>query len=147
MIGVVCTIAPTFAQIAVLGCYISILSGLLFSVLESHKSHEQIIDRVVRQLGVVKEVWRDQELSQKYEQIVAGIAKALRIDDPLFRKLALSQIDSFALYVVRVFWTKSFESLGSVLAPWFQFMLPSERSTASFLKSWFFLSFYGVVRG
>ena len=96
VIGVVCTIAPPFAQIAVLGCYISILSGLVFSTLENRTFHEQLIDRIASQLGMAKEVWQDQQLSERHEQIVAGIAKALRIEDPLFRKLALSQLDSFA---------------------------------------------------
>ena len=96
VIGVVCTVAPPFAQIAVLGCYISILSGLVFSTLENRTFHEQLIDRIASQLGMAKEVWQDQQLSERHEQIVAGIAKALRIEDPLFRKLALSQLDSFA---------------------------------------------------
>ena len=96
VMGIVCTFAPPFAQIAVLGSYISILCGLVFSALEKRTLHEQFFDRIASQLGMAKEIWRDQQLSEKHEQIVAGIVKALRIENPLFRKLALAQISSFA---------------------------------------------------
>jgi len=76
---IVCTFAPPFAQIAVLGSYISILSGLVFSTLEKRTFQEQFIDRITSQLGMEKGIWQDQQLSEKHEQIVAGIAKSLRI--------------------------------------------------------------------
>ena len=94
--GVVCAIATPVVQIAVLGCYISILSGLVLSNLRTRELQETLLDQVVTQLGIAKEVWRNPQLSEKHEQIVAGIAKSLRIKDPLFRKLALAQLESFA---------------------------------------------------
>jgi hypothetical protein len=74
IVGIVCTFAPVFAQIAVLGGYISILAGLLFSFLARESQREQQINLIYDHLGFSRKFARQSMVFDKYEQIVSGIS-------------------------------------------------------------------------
>ena len=92
LIGLVCTFAPIFAQIAMIGCYLSVLSGLVFASLgqaEQFRVHSKLQDA---NFQIADLLARQSNVFEEYEKIVSGIARSLEIDDDLFRRFAMNQL-------------------------------------------------------
>ena len=90
--GIVCTRASEADQILVLGCCISILVAFDFSRSLRKRSDEDLVNRIATQLGFTQEVLRERRLAENNEKIVNEIAKTLKIENPLFKKLAIHRL-------------------------------------------------------
>ena len=84
-----CTSLPQAVQIGLVDCYTLLFTVLIISSLISDEKYSDRFQTCFRRLD---KPWLGQQLTDNYEQFIAEIARSLRIDDPLFKKLALHRL-------------------------------------------------------
>ena len=122
LMALVSTFAPTPAQLAMLGAFISILGGLFVSYLGQEEQRERDRAEAIRSLSVPLTLAADPELYARYQEIARALTALSRRTDPILRRIALlklasvnEQIDSLAngkiVFAVTEAWRTVYEEL------------------------------------
>ncbi len=93
IIAIACIFWPISIQIAVLGSLLSILSGLVFTVLQQAIRIERELNCISQAIGQCFSIAQDSPLLRQYKKIIDGICKSLSIDGQLFRGLLLERLE------------------------------------------------------
>ena len=88
----VCTFAPMTIQLAVLGAYVSVVTGLVLDILGTENERVEQLAKIERQLGISFQIARDSNVFEEFEKIVENISKTLNIKNELFQELAVEQL-------------------------------------------------------
>ncbi len=94
LMGLVAAFGPQNAQLAVLGCFISVVGGLFLAYLGQEDTREQRRNATVESLGVPLALAADPELFRLYRALCDGLTAIARQSDPLLRDAALEKFVS-----------------------------------------------------
>jgi len=96
LMGLVAAFGPQNAQLAVLGCFISVVGGLFLAYLGQEDTREERRNATVETLGVPLVLASDPELFRLYRALCDGLTAVARQSDPLLRDAALEKFVSVA---------------------------------------------------
>lgn len=94
LMGLVAAFGPQNAQLAVLGCFISVVGGLFLAYLGQEDTREQRRNATVETLGVPLALAADPDLFRLYRALCDGLTAIARQSDPLLRDAALEKFVS-----------------------------------------------------
>ncbi len=94
--GLAAAFGPPEAQLAVLGCLVSILSGLFLAYLGQEDERERRRNAAVESLAAPLALAADPDLFRLYRSLCDGLTAVARQSDPILRDAALEKFASVA---------------------------------------------------
>ena len=94
--GLVSALAPLPAQVAVLGCLLSIMVGLWLAYLEQEDERQRQLQRALESLAVPLALAPHHHLFDQYWAIAKALAKLAQTGDPILREMAVLKLASVA---------------------------------------------------
>jgi hypothetical protein len=94
--GLVSALAPLPAQVAVLGCLLSIMAGLWLAYLEQEDERERRLREALESLSVPLALAPHHELFDQYRAIAKALVQLAQSGDPILRELAALKLASVA---------------------------------------------------
>lgn len=92
--ALVCALAPTEAQVAVLGAFVSTLGGLFLSHLGQESDRDRQLGQALEKLPVPARLARDPELFDQYAAFCRVLTDLADLPDPILRETAVLKLAS-----------------------------------------------------
>jgi hypothetical protein len=96
LMGLVATFGSLNAQLAMLGCFVSVLGGLFLAYLGQEDDRERLRNTVIENLSVPLTLAADPELFRLYKNLCDGLIAVARHTDGVFRDAAIQKLASVA---------------------------------------------------